>query len=347
MNNAVQIVNPIGDVHWNDLVLASKNASFFHSSNWAQVLSDSYNYTPLFISLIHDSMLQILLPFMEVNSRLTGKRAVSLPFTDYCDPIITEYAKFDDLLNILIDYGKKSGWMSFEFRTTITLLSSACPPSSNYCGHSLDLSRTEEEIYTHLRDSTKRNINKALKEGVKISFDNSVNALKEFYRLNCITRREHGLPPQPYDFFKKVHEHVLSKDLGYIVLASHNGKNIAGAVYFYFGNRAYYKYGASDRTYHRFRANNLVMWEAIRYFLKKRCESLTFGRTELENRGLLQFKNGWGAQEYPIYYYKYDLRQNTFVKDTLKLTGMHNKIFRKMPIPLLKMAGSILYRHMG
>jgi len=53
------------------------------------------------------------------------------------------------------------------------------------------------------------------------------------------------------------------------MLASHKGKNIASAVYFHFGDKAIYKYGASDRKYQHLRANNLVMWEAIRWFFAK------------------------------------------------------------------------------
>jgi len=346
MDNAITMLNPIEDSRWNERVLASKNSSIFHSSNWAHVLSEAYHYTPLCFSIIRDKTLPAAIPIMEINSIITGKRGVSLPFTDYCDPIVPDVSVFESLLGQIIEHGRSAGWKSIELRTE-SVLPPMYSPSSNYYGHLLDIVRSEEELFLQLRDSTRRNIKKALKEGVEVVFSNTLDAVKEFYRLNCITRRDHGLPPQPYLFFKKVHEHVLAKDLGHIALASYKGRNIAGAIYFHFNNRAVYKYGASDKRFLDTRANNLVMWEAIRRYRNQGYANFSFGRTEPENEGLLQFKQGWGAKEYLIYYYKYDLGQNAFIKDDLKLKGVHNLIFKRMPLPLLKLAGSMLYRHMG
>jgi hypothetical protein len=45
------------------------------------------------------------------------------------------------------------------------------------------------------------------------------------------------------------------------------------------------------------RANNLVMWEAIRWFSRNQFRSLHFGRTDQVQEGLMQFKRGWGAED--------------------------------------------------
>jgi lipid II:glycine glycyltransferase (peptidoglycan interpeptide bridge formation enzyme) len=107
-----------------------------------------------------------------------------------------------------------------------------------------------------------------------------------------MTRKEHGLPPQPFHFFKKIHDHIISKNLGVVVLASFDRENVAGAIYFHIGEKAVFKYGASDKKFQHLRANNLVMWEAIKWYSQNGYRSLCFGRTEPENQGLLQFKSG-------------------------------------------------------
>jgi len=33
----------------------------------------------------------------------------------------------------------------------------------------------------------------------------------EYYRLHCLTRKRHGLPPQPTGFFQKIQEHIIAK----------------------------------------------------------------------------------------------------------------------------------------
>jgi len=349
MRQELEIINPLNYPGWDELVLSTKNYSFSHSSNWARVLHESYGYKPLYFAMIDTGRILALISCMEIKSILTGKRAVSLPFTDYCEPIIEQGFSdetFHPLLNKLVAYGKKASWNSIELRCQISLSQQVSPSYTCY-GHTLDVSKKEDETFSALRDSTRRNIRKAIKDGVKVGIFNSLDSVREFYRLNCLTRRDHGLPPQPFRFFEKVYEHVLSKDKGFVALSSYEDTYIAGAIYFHFGENAIYKYGASDRNYQHLRANNLVMWEAIKWYSQNGYKSFCFGRTEPENDGLLQFKRGWGAQERSVPYYKYDIKRERFVSEASRLSGGRKKIFHRMPIPLLRIAGSVLYRHIG
>ena len=341
---AVQIINPITYPGWDDLLLSTPGHSFFHSSSWAKVLSESYGYSPNYFTLLERNKIIALIPVMEVKSFLTGKRGVSLPFTDYCDPIILNGVPFGELLNCIIEHGQKDEWRYLELRGGRDFLSSNSP-SSTYLGHTLDLVKGQEQIFSGLRDSTKRNIKKAVKEGVKVDISQALDSVKEFYRLNCITRKDHGLPPQPYSFFKKVHEHILANNFGFIVLASFEGKTIAGEVYFHLKEKAVYKYGASDKTFQHLRANNLVIWEGIRECIRRGCTILSLGRTELGHEGLLQFKRGWGTTEQQMNYYRYDFKKETFVHAQSRTTGFHNSIFKNMPVPILNKVGALLYRH--
>jgi len=101
------------------------------------------------------------------------------------------------------------------------------------------------------------------------------------------------------------------------------------------------------RALQHLRANNLVMWEAIRWGRDHGYRSLCLGRTEPGNDGLRHFKMGWGAQERVIWYYRYDLGNNTFIKSPRIVRPAHKRIFGKLPIPILNLLGRILYRHMG
>ena len=342
----LQIVNPMDQPSWDERLLANKGYSFFHSSPWARVLCESYGYNPLYFTLTDGPKLLVSVPVMEISSLLTGRRGVSLPFSDYCEPIISADIRFEDVLESLITHGRKAGWRSIEIRGAGELLD-AEPANASYYEHTLDISKGEKEILTNIKSSTKRNIKKASKEGLEVKLENSLESIKEFYRLNCITRKRHGLPPQPYYFFKLIYNHVISKGHGVVALAYHKGSPIAGAVYFHFGEKAIYKYGASDKKYQNLRANDLVMWEAIKWYNKNNYKSFSFGRTDPENSGLLQFKGGWGASERTIRYYKYDLKKNAFLCVQPKVSRICNRVLNNTPAPLLKIVGSLLYRHMG
>lgn len=373
----LKIINPIVYPDWDKLLLSHQDYSFFHTSHWAKVLCESYGYKPLYFVEVFASNLKpqttndfkrsapyalryapcslhsasneklmTCLPLMEVKSFLTGQRGVSLPFTDYCDPIVSGDIHFQEVFNYLIEYGKQASWKFIEIRGGRDFLHDI-PSSSYYYGHTLNLSQNEEQIFCSFRSSTRRNIRKAIREGVEVKIDNSLESIKEFYRLNCMTRKHHGIPPQPYYFFEKVYDYIISRNYGFVVLASYKGKNIAGAVYFHFGKKAIFKYGASDRRYQRLRPNNLIMWEAIKWYSRNGYEHFSFGKTEPENKGLIQFKDGWGAEKVIIKHYRYDLNKSAFMNGNAHAAELHSKVFNKMPIPLLKVVGSLFYKHVG
>jgi hypothetical protein len=346
MGFSIQIIDPTRFPSWDSMLLRAPGASFFHGSAWARVLYESYGYTPFYFTVMEGDRLRALVPVMEVNSFLTGKRGVSLPFTDSCAPILDGDISFPDLFNRIVEFGKTRGWKYIELRGAHDLLPMT-PCLISYFGHTLDLTKGEKGLYSGLRDSTRRNVKKAEKEKVEVRIEKTGDALGEFCRLNRMTRREHGLPPQPYHFFEKVHRHILYKENGFLALAYFQGKAVAANVYFYFGDRAIYKYGASDKAYQHLRANNLVMWEAVKWFAHKGFKSLCFGRTEPENEGLRQFKAGWGAEETQVHYLKYDLRQAAFVPGKKKGEPAYAGLFRATPAPILNAIGSLLYRHMG
>lgn len=342
----LSVLNPTTFSAWNDLIMATPGASIFHSSNWAKVLRQSYRYCPVYFCTVANDHFGTLIPLMEVRSFLTGRRGVSLPFTDYCPPIVEDNHQLSHALAHITEYGRKARWKFIEFRNG-SYFDSSLPPTSYYYGHTLELSGGEEVVFSNLRESTRRNIKKAKREGVKAAIETSSSALHDYYRLHCLTRKRHGLPPQPLHFFQNIYEHIISKGFGFVVLASHGGQTIAGAVYFCFGDQALYKFGASDRDYQQLRANNLVMWEAICRCLQKGHSCLSFGRTEPDNLGLIQFKAGWGAHEEVIKYYRYDVGRGALVGACSNTSGAYTGVLAKMPIAFLRLAGALAYRHMG
>ena len=94
------------------------------------------------------------------------------------------------------------------------------PASLAFYGHSLDLEEDEDRMFARLESSVRRAIRKAEKSGVTVTVSQSLEAMKVFYSLQCKTRRKHGLPPQPFIFFRNIFEHILSKNLGMIAIAS-------------------------------------------------------------------------------------------------------------------------------
>ncbi|MDP2643541.1 MAG: peptidoglycan bridge formation glycyltransferase FemA/FemB family protein, partial [Desulfobacterales bacterium] len=203
---SLQIINPLTCPGWDEQLSANPESSFFHTSAWAKVLCESYGYQPVYFASMDNGQVENLIPVMEINSFLTGKRGVALPFTDFCPPIISTRENFQKIVNHVVPHGKISGWKSLEIRG-----GDSGVPYSTFYTHILNLKKNPGDIFSNFKNSTQRNIKKAEKQGIRVDFSGTFKSTKSYYQLHCKTRQHHGLPPQPFHFFKNIYEHILSQ----------------------------------------------------------------------------------------------------------------------------------------
>jgi len=342
--NVVQRTNPSQHSNWDAQVKGHPDFSFFHGAAWAKVLETTYGFSPTYFTTRAGNDLESLLPVMEVDSWLTGRRGIALPFTDECEPLCADRVSFKNLFQSAIRHGRERGWKYFECRGGRKFFD-GIPASLSFYGHSLNLVSDEDYLFSRLDSSVRRAIRKAEKDGVTVEISQSLEAVRKFYSLQCKTRKGHGLPPQPFSFFLNVHKQVLSQNMGMVALAAYRGEPVAAAVFFHLGERAVYKYGASNEAFQHLRGNNLVMWEAVKWHLRRGAKRLHLGRTSVANEGLRKYKLGWKAVEEEIEYVKYDLQQDKFVTGIDESSGWHNRLFRVLPISASRIIGTVLYRH--
>jgi hypothetical protein len=341
-----QRLNPLTRAGWDELVLAHPQASFFHSASWAGVLHDTYGHTPHYFCAMKGERLSAALPVMEVNSPLTGRRGVSLPFTDECLCLSDNSVSAQKLFREVLDFGRKRKWKYAECRG-LRSFSDTTEPSLSFYGHTLDLADGGDKIFGRFDSGVRRAIRKAEGAKIQVELSRSLDGLLTYYSLHCKTRNKHGLPPQSLAFFRNIFHHVLAKDKGFIVVARHEDRPIAASMFFHFDDKAIYKFGASDLAFQHLRGNNLVMWEAIKWYASRGYASLNFGRTSIANEGLRRYKLGFGTAEYKIDCFKYDFHREAFVVDRDKVFGWFNGVFRLMPMPVSRMMGKLLYRHLS
>lgn len=341
----LDIVNPIEIPNWNELLESNPQSSFFHTSNWAKVLHDTYGYEPLYAVLTENNELKALLPMMAVKRLLKGKKGVSLPFTDFCTPIADSTENFQKTFVLAEDAARKKSLKTIEIRGGDYFFREA-EASDTFYRHVLNLNQKENDMFSSLKENIRRNIKKAEKQNLKIRFENTRESIQNFYRLNCLTRKQHGLPPQPFYFFKSFHAEVLMKGKGIVATAYQQNTPVSANIYLFHQGSAIYKYGASDKRHNPLRANFSLMWEAIKYFLLKNIKTLDFGRTDLHHTGLRRFKKGWGADEFYGKYYLYDVKAKTFKAQNKQLKTSY-RVFEILPIPISKMIGRMCYRYVG
>lgn len=347
----IHIVNPLLDKRWDDLVARHPRASAFHQRGWLEALACTYGYEPVvFTTSSPNSELKNGLVFCCINSWITGRRLVSLPFSDHCEPLCDS----DEELNFLIRYLQSSlehhGWKYLELRPInghfdqtregIDFL-----PSAKYFLHTLDLRPSLDELFRSLdKDSVQRRIQRAQRAGLVEKCGRSDDLLRDFYALFVIARGRHHVPPIPYAWFQNLIR-CQGKALQ-IRLAYKDRTPIAAILTLQFRDVVYYKYGGSDAPFNRFGAIPWLLWKAI--VAAKSSGGLTFdmGRTEEDNTGLLAFKNHWVHQPKQLVYWKFPYASSLGSVGGWNLK-LARRIFSYMPDSLLTIAGRLIYRHIG
>jgi len=80
-----------------------------------------------------------------------------------------------------------------------------------------------------------------------------------------------------------------------IRIASKNGQAIASIITMQYKDVLVYKYGCSDSRFNNLGGNSLLFWRAIQDAKKSGLLKFDLGRSEADNRGLITFKENWGA----------------------------------------------------
>jgi lipid II:glycine glycyltransferase (peptidoglycan interpeptide bridge formation enzyme) len=165
-----------------------------------------------------------------------------------------------------------------------------------------------------------------------------------FYRLHLETRRRLGVPTQPKSFIDRF-AGLFDAGRGGVWLVRDGEEPIAAAVYLTHGKLVTYKYGASAAAGLSKRPNNLLMLTVIRDHAERGFETFDFGRTDLDNEGLRRFKRSLGAEEVPLAY-TYLTEPAPLGEPSLKEKVMATTI-RRSPAVVGRLAGQMLYRHVG
>jgi CelD/BcsL family acetyltransferase involved in cellulose biosynthesis len=339
------IVVEIDDPLWVDFVHACPAALPFHHPAWTRLLADCYGYRPLALVLAGDAgQLVAGLPVLEVRSPFGKRRWLSLPFTDYCPPLALSDAVRAKLVSELDAERQEAGISRIEVRASLD--GPGAIPHSNYVLHTLRLVGGPQTIFrTFKRTQIQQRIAKAEREGVAVRRSDSLSDLTEvFYDLHARTRQRLGAPVQPRRFFKLFHESIIKAGLGFVHLAYLNGTPIAGAVFLSWNQTVIYKYSASDVRFLRHRPNNLVLWRAIQWAAENDCRVFDFGRSELNDHGLRNFKSGWGTEEKPLTYTEiadHPAKRSFAAREEVVLAGL----IRRSPPWVARVIGELFYKY--
>jgi Acetyltransferase (GNAT) domain len=345
-------VNPLTDARWDELVNRHPRAGVFHTSRWLSALQRTYGYKPgVFTTCGPSELLRNGLVFCKVNSWITGRRLVSLPFSDHCDLLADSAAEQDKLLAHVCECVRRDGYAHAEIRPTTTeepehFTAANLLPSETFCLHRLSLDVPLDVLLHNMhRNSFQRKIQRAEREGLMYESGQSELFLRKFYDLLLRTRRRHCLPPQPLQWFRNLLESMGDKLI--IRLVSKDHVPVAAILTLSHKITVTYKYGCSDERLHNLGGTPFLLWKTVQEAKNQGMHELDLGRSELNHAGLVQFKNRLGAVKTMLTYWRYPGARAADATHPMWAARVAKRIFSWAPDPVFVASGRFLYRHIG
>ena len=344
---AVYEIDPLCDPRWASLVEHHPRSSVFHSKSWLTALETVYGYEPVAVTTSPPgAALTNGFVFCRVKSWLTGKRFVSLPFSDHCEPLIDSPDELDMmLLHMQRDLDERK-WQYIEIRPISSRPSShaGLQESLTYKFHRLDLRRSAQELFHGFhKDCVQRKIRRAEREGLKYEAGNSEVLLQKFYKLLVATRRRQFLPPQPLAWFRGLIT-AFGNDLT-IRVASKGDLPVASILTLRHKKSVVYKYGGSIASLNKFGGMAFLFWKTIQEAKDEGLEELDMGRSNADNAGLVAFKEHWRAVGTTLSYWRYPPRPLAPGRAWRQHLLRH--FAQVAPDFALEAVGALLYRHIG
>ena len=177
----------------------------------------------------------------------------------------------------------------------------------------LDLTKSEDELMTGMKNKWRYNVRLAAKKGVEVKCftqnqEGFSEAFEEFFKLFEITSKRDGVNFHGKDYYID----LLTKSAEYqktdknsplvkLYIAKHENDYLAGIITLFCEREAVYLYGASGNVKRNLMAAYLLQWTAIQDAKKYGCPCYDFygmPPTNDENHpmhGLYLFKTGFGG----------------------------------------------------
>jgi CelD/BcsL family acetyltransferase involved in cellulose biosynthesis len=349
----VHRIEPLTDPRWDALVARHPRASVFHTRAWLEALRRTYGYAPIaYTTSPPDASLQNAIAFCRVESWLTGRRLVSLPFSDHCEPLVSDAADLNAVVSALEQKIAEEDVRYIELRPQHALDSIATPfrPHHTYCFHQLNLRPDPDVLFKDLhKDSVQRKIRRAEREGLTCDTGDSAALIDAFWRLFVLTRRRHLVPPPPKRWFRNVL--ACLGPAAALRVAFHGKQPVAAVITLRCNDTMVYKYGCSDVRFQQLGGMQFLLWTSIQVAKRDGLSLFDFGRSDWDNRGLITFKDRWGASRSVLTYARLPASiRSTPVSapEPAHWTGRFTKqVLSWLPDRISSAVGSLLYKHMG
>jgi FemAB-related protein (PEP-CTERM system-associated) len=328
---------------WDDYVEHADGATFFHRAGWKEVLERAFGHKTFFLYTQEGGKITGVLPLAYVRSLLFGNSLSSLPFCVYGGIVADSAEASAALRQEACRLADKHGVGALELRNR-GQSSSSWPVKELYFTFRKRIEPDDDANLKAIPNRQRAMVRKGIKEGLHSEWDDQVERL---YRVYSESVRNLGTPVFSKKYFSILQE-VFGESCS-ILMITHEGKDVAGVLNFYFRDEVLPYYGGSTSESRYIKGvNHYMYWELMRHSREQGCQVFDFGRSK-EGTGPFSFKKHYGFDPQPLPYEYYLVKSDT-LPDLNPLNpkyAMMINIWSKLPLPVANFVGPFLARSLG
>lgn len=295
-------IDPRVDGLWRELALRERS-DVFHSPGWIDAVCATYGFQARALVLSSADVPLAGVPYAVVDDAL-GERLVSLPFSDYCDPLVATVDQWRRLLDRLLAEGLPISTRCLHTEVPIDEGRLAVVKRARW--HGIDLSGDLEGLWRGLHGSSRQGVRRAESLGVEVRLAGDESDLRAFYDLHLgVRKRKYRMLAQPFAFFQNLSRHFLESNNGCLMLARRRGQLLAGVLFLEWKDTLYYKFNASCLEGLGVRPNDLLLWRGIEYASDRGLAHLDLGLSDWDQEGLVRYKRKYASREKTISYLRH------------------------------------------
>lgn len=334
---------PAGDeARWDAFVDACPEATFFHRAGWRRVIADSMGHRTHYLVAEENGAVRGVLPLAHVKSRLFGNALISNAFGVYGGPAALDETARLALDRHAVELAGRLGVDYLEYRSRtrhfpdrdtkqlyVTFRKELDPdPNVNY----MAIPRRQRAV---IRDGMEANVQLRLDDDAEL-----------MWRLFAENVHRHGTPVYPRALFRN-----LKREFGdacEILIARHQGTDIAGTLTFYFRDEVMPYYAGGGGHLRKVGANEVMYWDLIRRATVNKYRIFDYGRSKI-GTGPYNFKKNWGFKAQPLPY-EFKLVNAAAVPDVNPLNPKYKMLiaaWKRMPLTLVNRLGPFISRNLG
>lgn len=341
---------------WDAFVEAHPLGSIYHLSGWKEVIEESFKHIKSeIITIWNQDSNEIIagLPVYYVDSIITGKRYVSAPFANFCEPLTSHPEETKILFDYLVGVydRKRPSYIEVRARPDNRFATPNFVTSTHYLHHFLPLDASPEMLFKKFHKKAVRvPILKAANNNLLLKPAEIEDDVLQFYQIYFKARKNLGLPSIPYKFFQKLWEVFYPSRRMQLILCAFDHNVIGASILLKFKEWVFIEYGHDLFEYRKLCVNHFLDWETIKLAYHEGFKFVSFGRTSLHNSGLIVYKNHWGTTSERLlthYYPKAWGSETGKQKEASWQYRLTRQLCARSPRSVYELISAFVYRHLG